>query len=248
MPSIYPGFGWDNLTRQPAGASTIPRRGGKFLWEQFYRLAKMGGKSAYIAMFDEVDEGTAIFKVTSQPPTQAHFLGYEGLPSDWYLRLTGEGIQMLRGSVRFRLTCRTSPPTPLLAAQRARRGERLFHAGRETNRLLAKLSAITRFCARRRADREACRTKKENDNMKKVREAGKAAVGGGRSAQSGAGVYYHLTQEEYDQMLADPACHTALFEAEAVEILEKKRVEPDLVYKIREDVIRQAGLGYWIDM
>jgi hypothetical protein len=49
----------------------------------------------YVAMFDEVDEGTAIFKVTSAPPVQAHFVGYEGLPSDWYLRLAGEGTQML---------------------------------------------------------------------------------------------------------------------------------------------------------
>lgn len=84
--------------------------------------------------------------------------------------------------------------------------------------------------------------------MRKIREAGKAAVGGGRSAQSGAGVFYHLTQEEYDEMLADPACDTELFAGEAVEILEKKRVEPGLVYKVREDVIRQVGLGYWIDM
>lgn len=82
--------------------------------------------------------------------------------------------------------------------------------------------------------------------MKKIRETGKAAVGGGRGA--GAGLYYHLTQEEYDEMLADPACDTDLFASEAVEILEKKRVEPNLIYKIREDVIRQAGLGYWIDM
>jgi hypothetical protein len=57
----------------------------------------MGVDSVYVAMFDEVDEGTAIFKVTSSPPTQAHFVGYEGLPSDGYLRLTGEGIRMLRG-------------------------------------------------------------------------------------------------------------------------------------------------------
>ncbi len=48
-------------------------------------------------MFDEVDEGTAIFKVTGSPPTQAHFVGDEGLPSDWYLRLVGEGGRMLRG-------------------------------------------------------------------------------------------------------------------------------------------------------
>ena len=84
--------------------------------------------------------------------------------------------------------------------------------------------------------------------MRKVRENGKAAIGGGRSAKSDSGVFYHLLQEEYEQMLADPDCDTGLFEAEAVEILEKKRVEPELIYKVREDVVRQAGLRHWIDM
>jgi len=97
LPTVYPGFSWDNLTRQPAGSSDIPRRRGAFLWEQFHRLAQMGVDSVYVAMFDEVDEGTAIFKVTSAPPTHAHFVGYEGLPSDAYLRLTGQGLRMLRG-------------------------------------------------------------------------------------------------------------------------------------------------------
>ncbi len=84
--------------------------------------------------------------------------------------------------------------------------------------------------------------------MRKIKETGKASIGGGRSAQSSGGVFYHLLQEEYEQMLADPDCDTDLFEAEAIEILEKKRVEPDLAYKVREDVIRQAGLRHWIDM
>ena len=100
IPTVYPGFGWDNLTRRAregAPTSAIPRRGGRFLWEQFHELAKQGVGSAYVAMFDEVDEGTSIFKVTSSPPTQARFSGYEGLPSDWYLRLVGEGARMLRG-------------------------------------------------------------------------------------------------------------------------------------------------------
>lgn len=97
IPSVYPGFSWDNLTRQKPGSSLIPRRRGQFLWEQFHALARLGGDSVYVAMFDEVDEGTAIFKVTSEPPTQGHFVGYEGLPSDWYLRLVGEGARMLRG-------------------------------------------------------------------------------------------------------------------------------------------------------
>ena len=79
------------------GLVTIPRRRGEFLWEQFRELARLKVTEATVAMFDEVDEGTAIFKVTSSPPIQAEFVGLEGLPSDWYLRLTGEGTKMLAG-------------------------------------------------------------------------------------------------------------------------------------------------------
>ncbi len=96
IPVVYSGFSWDNLRKLPPGTSLIPRRGGKFLWEQFHALSKLGVDSVNVAMFDEVDEGTAIFKVTSSPPTQGRFVGYEGLPSDWYLRLVGEGTRMLR--------------------------------------------------------------------------------------------------------------------------------------------------------
>ena len=99
LPVVYPGFSWDNLQQKPAGSTEIARRGGKFFWEQFHELAKLGADSVYVAMFDEIDEGTAIFKVTSAPPTQGHFVGYDGMPSDWYLRLTGAGMQMLRGKL-----------------------------------------------------------------------------------------------------------------------------------------------------
>ena len=97
LPVVYPGFAWSNLQRKAPGTSSLPRRGGLFLWEQFHALAGLGVDSVYVAMFDEVDEGTAIFKVTSSPPTQAHFVGYENLPADWYLRLVGEGSRMLHG-------------------------------------------------------------------------------------------------------------------------------------------------------
>jgi hypothetical protein len=99
IPVVYPGFSWDNLQKKKAGTTNIPRRKGEFLWEQFHELAKMGMDSAYVAMFDEVDEGTAIFKLSDSPPRQAHFVGLEGMPSDWYLRLVGAGTKMLRGEI-----------------------------------------------------------------------------------------------------------------------------------------------------
>ena len=84
--------------------------------------------------------------------------------------------------------------------------------------------------------------------MRKIRETGKAQLGGSKKPQTGSGEFYHLTQEEYDMMLADPDCDTDLFEAEVEEILEKKRIEPELAYKVRDDVIRKAGLAHWISM
>ena len=49
-------------------------------------------------MFDEVNEGTAIFKCSDNPPVSdvAKFVGIDGRPSDWYLWLTGEAAKMLR--------------------------------------------------------------------------------------------------------------------------------------------------------
>jgi hypothetical protein len=101
LPVVYPGFSWKNLQRHAPGLVTIPRRRGEFLWEQFRELARLKVTEATVAMFDEVDEGTAIFKVTSSPPTQAEFVGFEGLPADWYLRLVGEGTKLLAGKRPF---------------------------------------------------------------------------------------------------------------------------------------------------
>jgi hypothetical protein len=64
-------------------------------------------------MFDEVDEGTAIFKVTNKPPAQAPFVTYDQdgitLPTDWYLRLTAEGSRMLSGEITNSPTIPISP-------------------------------------------------------------------------------------------------------------------------------------------
>jgi hypothetical protein len=100
LPVVYPGFGWTNLKGKASANATIPRLGGEFFWRQFAMAADVGAEMVYVAMFDEVDEGTAIFKVSNNPPTQAHFETYDGLPSDWYLRLTGEGSKLIRGERR----------------------------------------------------------------------------------------------------------------------------------------------------
>ncbi len=99
LPVVYPGFAWTNLKGPLSEHATIERRGGEFFWEQCVAAAKLQTGMVYVAMFDEVDEATAIFKVTNHPPPQAHFQTYEGLPSDWYLRLTGEATKMIRGEI-----------------------------------------------------------------------------------------------------------------------------------------------------
>lgn len=55
----------------------------------------------YVAMFDEVNEGTAIFKCTDNPPVgkEIQFVGMDGMPSDHYLWLTGMAGRMLRHEI-----------------------------------------------------------------------------------------------------------------------------------------------------
>ncbi|WP_146575920.1 glycoside hydrolase family 71/99-like protein [Neorhodopirellula pilleata] len=96
LPVVFPGFSWHNLTGDKLGA--IPRVKGEFLKSQLDAAIQSRCKMIYVAMFDEVDEGTAIFKCTNDPPTGhgAKFLTYEDLPSDHYLKLTGQAARQLR--------------------------------------------------------------------------------------------------------------------------------------------------------
>ena len=99
FPVLYPGFSWSNLQRNP-DAHVIPRLGGEFLRTQFQTLVKDDISQAFVAMFDEVDEGTAIFKVTNAPPTPGHFATFEDRPSDYYLRITGQGTRLVHEAVK----------------------------------------------------------------------------------------------------------------------------------------------------
>src|SRR6185503_1393707 len=109
LPVVFPGFSWFNMFGRQF--DLMPRMKGEFLWSQFVAAKRAGASMIYVAMFDEVDEGTAIFKcVNDVPPAGAsRFLTYEGLLSDFYLKLTGNGAKLLRGE----LPVTDAMPSPL---------------------------------------------------------------------------------------------------------------------------------------
>jgi hypothetical protein len=114
MPVIFPGFSWHNL--HAGKLNQIPRRGGAFYWRQAFNVADAGCTMLYGAMFDEVDEGTAMFKLaptSAQLPAQGAFvpLDIDGakLPSDWYLRLANQAGKMLRGEIPRQSTMPIAP-------------------------------------------------------------------------------------------------------------------------------------------
>lgn len=65
----------------------IPRLKGQFLWSPIVAAKQAGAEMIYVAMFDEVNEATTIFKRTNNPPVGegVQFLTYEGLPSAYSL-------------------------------------------------------------------------------------------------------------------------------------------------------------------
>jgi len=105
MPVVFPGFSWHNL-RKTSPQNQIPRNRGEFLWRQAYNAKVAGAKMLKIAMFDEVNEATAMFKLAARrqdAPDQGYWLTLDAdganLPSDWYLRLAGEITRMFHGEI-----------------------------------------------------------------------------------------------------------------------------------------------------
>lgn len=120
---IYPGFAWSNLKGHQgvqaerklsrhsqdqvseAPRNEIPRLAGAFFWGQARLVAQLG-VGAFIAMFDEYDEATAIAKAAPHKgriPTNQYFMTLdedgETLSSDFYLRLAGEASRMIRAKI-----------------------------------------------------------------------------------------------------------------------------------------------------
>jgi hypothetical protein len=115
MPVIFPGFSWANLKKNGL-YNDIPRNGGKFYWRQVRNAVAANCTMLYGAMFDEVDEGTAMYKLAptaADVPVQGTFVtldadGYE-LDSDWYLRLADQAGKMLRGEIPVQIQIPIDP-------------------------------------------------------------------------------------------------------------------------------------------
>ena len=117
MPLIFPGFTWDNMWGYTPGSTYYPRLKGKFMWKQFIAAKALNAQAIEIAMYDEINEGTAIFKVTNDIPVNHYFATIEGVPSDFYLLLTGYGTRVMNGSTALPPTmpdfaAMSQPPIP----------------------------------------------------------------------------------------------------------------------------------------
>ena len=121
MPVLFTGYSFANTNRalgqSPTPSNQIPRDCGRFYWRQVYDALNAGATMLYGAMFDEVNEGTAMFKMlpdAAEAPVTGIPPGYSfvtldadrcALPSDWYLSLAGAATAAVHSGV---------PPSPNL--------------------------------------------------------------------------------------------------------------------------------------
>jgi hypothetical protein len=117
QPCVFPGTSFYNSNHSKQ--NLIPRNHGDFLWQQFFTLRQAHVQSVYIAMFDELNEATSIFKCAedaSMQPSGGWYLPLDAdgvhVSSDFYLRLTKDSGMMLKGQAPERRDC----PTPYTVA------------------------------------------------------------------------------------------------------------------------------------
>lgn len=97
-PLVYPGFAWRNMCG--TDSFFVPRNNGSFFRKQLDGAIEMGARMIYVAMFDEIDEGTAIFKCSSTVPVPENGTEFipidKGLSSDHYLKTAGYAAKRLK--------------------------------------------------------------------------------------------------------------------------------------------------------
>jgi len=115
MPVVYPGHAYHNP--DPSRPfNEYPRRGGRLYWRQIYDAISAGSTMIYNAMFDEVDEGTAMYKIAATSADVPEGLEVvtmdtdgECIPSDWYLQLAEQATKMLQGEIPLTESIPVSP-------------------------------------------------------------------------------------------------------------------------------------------
>jgi hypothetical protein len=92
------------------------RAHGDLMWRQFYNMTRLGAQGIYISMFDEYNEGNQIAKTAESQafvPAGSGILALDedGTPcsADYYLRLTGDGAKMFKGTIPLTATRPTKP-------------------------------------------------------------------------------------------------------------------------------------------
>ncbi|NNN21713.1 MAG: hypothetical protein HKL80_06915 [Acidimicrobiales bacterium] len=109
VPVVFPGLSNHNVLRvenpnsPPPPINSIPRLNGNFWWNQMSKYSDLPAKSIYGAMFDEVDEGTAMFKIQNNErnlPVGLDLLSNavsgDTVPNDWYLTLAGKATALYK--------------------------------------------------------------------------------------------------------------------------------------------------------
>lgn len=125
LPVVWPGFSWANMHGGTTPLNMIPRRSGTFLYHQLDNVLRRANITAVFgAMFDELDEGTAMMKIAAtreELPAQGQFIyaGIDGeaVRGDWWLYLLGVAADALGGVAPWPGSLRPALPTPLTEEQ-----------------------------------------------------------------------------------------------------------------------------------
>lgn len=97
-PLVFPGFSWKNMAGEKS--FSVARNEGSFFGKQIDWAISSGAKMLYVAMFDEIDEGTAIFKCSKEVPVTEKgtvFVPIDpSIGNDHYLKMAGEAASRLK--------------------------------------------------------------------------------------------------------------------------------------------------------
>jgi hypothetical protein len=102
----------------PGDLGAHQRAHGDFMWRQFYNMKRVGAQGIYISMFDEYNESNQIAKTAETQafvPAGSNFKSLDedgtACSADYYLRLTGDGGKMFKGTIAL-TTVRPTVPKP----------------------------------------------------------------------------------------------------------------------------------------